>query len=72
MNNTQSSKNQAISRGTRPLQLAEQPNRNKAFDKYIESKIKIEKEYIQFIEDFIGDIDEDKKCKWMFKNNNNK
>ena len=47
------------------------PNRNNSFNEYMESKIKIEKEYIKFMNEFVGDLDEDKKCKWMFKNNNN-
>lgn len=54
------------------MDLSYMPNRAKSFDKYMEKLIEIEDTYIDFMEDFIGDIDEDKKCKWMFKNKNNK
>ena len=38
----------------------------------MEAKRKIEEKYINFLDIFVDDLDETKKCKWMFKNKNNK
>ena len=44
-------------------------NTNESSGRTMKSKIELENSFVDFMDDFIGDIDEDKKCKWMIKNN---
>jgi serine/threonine protein kinase len=48
------------------------PNKNKSYNSYFYSKLVIEQKYNKFLNEFVDDLDETKKCKWMFKNKNNK